>query len=230
MKGVEYVAVEPLSPALFVIQKRNRTAYNEAYNLEDYYIHGGNIYQAPDLRSILENRLVNNLHYLHTAFNRHHQNVVWNPSTGYTLKTVDPSTGSGITGRFAADHMPDNVFNRIFNIANFKYYHQEYLAINAPPEEVPLSRREDSLPEKLEKKSKEQPFLVREDSLVEKFSLKMSINEKGKPATVKPNEGNQTIVVVHVLYCMVLKSLSPAEGCERKKKLRKTRTSKKRRK
>ncbi|CAG8582288.1 13410_t:CDS:2 [Acaulospora morrowiae] len=178
MKGIEYVVINSLPPDLFIIRKQNRVAYNEAHALEEYYILRGNVYHAPNLESILTNRLVNTLHYLHDAFNQHYHNIFWNPSTGYTSNYPTRSVEHKV------DCLPDDAFNRIFNAANFKYYQQEYLAINAPPE-VPPVRNNNHSSTKLG--SVENPFLVREDSLVEKFSQKMFINEKGNTA-VKPKE------------------------------------------
>jgi len=61
MTGVEYVLLHVQEPILYVIRKQHRHSPSQATPMADYYIVAGIIYQAPDLNSILNSRLVSKL-------------------------------------------------------------------------------------------------------------------------------------------------------------------------
>ncbi len=56
--GIEYVVANAQPPALFVIHRRERVSETEAYVQAAYYIINDAIMQAPDLLTMLGNRLV----------------------------------------------------------------------------------------------------------------------------------------------------------------------------
>lgn len=60
MVGVEYILLHVQDPILYVIRKQHRHSPTEATPMADYYIIAGTIYQAPDLASVFNSRLVNN--------------------------------------------------------------------------------------------------------------------------------------------------------------------------
>lgn len=64
MTGVEYILLHVQEPILYVIRKQHRHNSNQVTPLADYYIIAGIIYQAPDLASVLNSRLVY-IYYLH---------------------------------------------------------------------------------------------------------------------------------------------------------------------
>lgn len=59
MTGVEYALIHVQDPILYVIRKQHRQSQTNAIPLADYYIIAGIVYQAPDLASVLNSRLVN---------------------------------------------------------------------------------------------------------------------------------------------------------------------------
>lgn len=58
MVGVEYILLHVQDPILYVIRKQHRHSPTEATPMADYYIIAGTIYQAPDLASVFNSRLV----------------------------------------------------------------------------------------------------------------------------------------------------------------------------
>lgn len=58
MTGVEYVLLHVQEPILYVIRKQHRHSQGQVTPLAEYYIVAGTIYQAPDLNSVLNSRLV----------------------------------------------------------------------------------------------------------------------------------------------------------------------------
>lgn len=66
MSGNEYILLHAQDPILFVIRKQNRNPPN-VKALADYYILAGIIYQAPDLNSIIQSRVLNSTAHLKKA-------------------------------------------------------------------------------------------------------------------------------------------------------------------
>ncbi|CAG0915424.1 unnamed protein product [Notodromas monacha] len=83
MTGVEYVVLHTQEPILYIIRKQNRTAPNQVTPLNDYYIIAGQVYQAPDLGSIINSRVVNIIHHLESALDETMTYSRFHPSRGY---------------------------------------------------------------------------------------------------------------------------------------------------
>lgn len=58
MTGLEYILLHVQDPILYVIRKQHRSSQTHVIPLADYYIIAGIVYQAPDLASVLNSRLV----------------------------------------------------------------------------------------------------------------------------------------------------------------------------
>lgn len=58
MTGPEYVLLHVQEPILYVIRKQHRHSPTQATPIADYYIIAGVVYQAPDLGSVVNSRLV----------------------------------------------------------------------------------------------------------------------------------------------------------------------------
>lgn len=60
LTGIEYILLHVQEPILYVIRKQHRHSPNptDATPLADYYIIAGVVYQAPDLSSVINSRLV----------------------------------------------------------------------------------------------------------------------------------------------------------------------------
>jgi len=68
MQGVEFVLLHVQEPILYVIRKQQRHSPTRVTPLADYYITNGIVYQAPDLGSVLNSRLVTTINHLQSAF------------------------------------------------------------------------------------------------------------------------------------------------------------------
>ncbi|KAJ2928899.1 hypothetical protein H1R20_g8202, partial [Candolleomyces eurysporus] len=92
-KGVEFVVVDAQPPTYFIIQKRDRISPDEAKPLAAYYCVQNRIYQAPDLYSLLSNRILASLFSLQTSLDilRNHR-PDYTPRTGFVWPIVgDPN-------------------------------------------------------------------------------------------------------------------------------------------
>ncbi len=58
MTGLEYILLHVQDPILFVIRKQHRQSATQTVPLADYYIIAGVVYQAPDLLSVINSRMV----------------------------------------------------------------------------------------------------------------------------------------------------------------------------
>ena len=58
MTGLEYALLHVQEPILYVIRKQHRHSPTQVTPITDYYMIAGIVYQAPDLFSIFNSRLV----------------------------------------------------------------------------------------------------------------------------------------------------------------------------
>lgn len=70
MTGLEYILLHVQDPILYVVRKQHRASPSQVQPISDYYIIAGVIYQAPDLNSIINSRIVSTIAVL---FN----NIYW---------------------------------------------------------------------------------------------------------------------------------------------------------
>ncbi|KAG9223095.1 hypothetical protein CCMSSC00406_0000216 [Pleurotus cornucopiae] len=90
--GVEFALVHAEPPSLFIIHKRERLSPDEVRPLAAYFIANNRIYQAPDIYTVLSNRLLATLHSLQNSLNilrRHRPD--YTPRTGFIWPIADPS-------------------------------------------------------------------------------------------------------------------------------------------
>lgn len=83
MTGVEYILLHVQDPILYVIRKQHRHSPTQATPLADYYIIAGIVYQAPDLASVLNSRLLSAVHHLQCSFEETMSFSRYHPSKGY---------------------------------------------------------------------------------------------------------------------------------------------------
>ncbi|KAG9304943.1 hypothetical protein G9A89_003111 [Geosiphon pyriformis] len=89
MRGIEFQVVHERPPCLWVIRKQRRWDESQVTPLATYYVYKADVYQAPDLYSILANRVLISLWSLNMAFNACYEQVDFHPATGYTWKTAE---------------------------------------------------------------------------------------------------------------------------------------------
>ncbi|KAK7468653.1 Mediator of RNA polymerase II transcription subunit 6 [Stygiomarasmius scandens] len=92
MVGQEFAVVHSQPPHFFIIQKRERLSPDEVKPLAAYFIMNNRIYQAPDLYTVLSNRLLASLHSIQSSLDilRTHR-PDYTPRTGFVWPIVDPS-------------------------------------------------------------------------------------------------------------------------------------------
>lgn len=85
MVGMEYILLHVQDPILYVIRKQHRHSPTEATPMVDYYIIAGKVYQAPDLASVFNSRLLATVHNLQAAFEEASSYARYHPGyTGYS--------------------------------------------------------------------------------------------------------------------------------------------------
>ncbi|XP_063221750.1 mediator of RNA polymerase II transcription subunit 6 [Bacillus rossius redtenbacheri] len=84
MTGIEYDLLHVQEPILYVIRKQNRYSPTQVTPLADYYIIAGIVYQAPDLLSVINSRLISTVHHLQSAFDEASSYSRYHPSKGYS--------------------------------------------------------------------------------------------------------------------------------------------------
>ncbi|XP_046343546.1 mediator of RNA polymerase II transcription subunit 6-like isoform X2 [Haliotis rufescens] len=89
MTGLEYILLHVQEPILYVIRKQFRQSPTQVSPLAMYYIIGGIVYQAPDLGSVVNSRLLNTVHNLQSAFEEAQSFSKYNPSKGYWWEFKD---------------------------------------------------------------------------------------------------------------------------------------------
>lgn len=70
MTGVEFILLHVQEPIFYVIRKQLRHSPTQTTPLADYYINAGVVYQAPDLASVVNSRIVSK-EFLETWYSNH---------------------------------------------------------------------------------------------------------------------------------------------------------------
>jgi len=68
MTGLEYILLHVQEPILYVVRKQHRHSPAQVTPIADYYMIAGIVYQAPDLGSVVNSRLVKCLARLSIVF------------------------------------------------------------------------------------------------------------------------------------------------------------------
>ncbi|KAL9952698.1 hypothetical protein ACROYT_G039990 [Oculina patagonica] len=89
MTGIEYEVLHVQDPILYVIRKQHRISPTQVTPLADYYMLAGVVYQAPDLCSVINSRMLSALHHIQAAFNEASSYSRYHPSKGYWWEFKD---------------------------------------------------------------------------------------------------------------------------------------------
>jgi len=84
MTGIEYQLLHVKEPILYVVRKQHRHSPEDTTPLADYYIIAGRVYQAPDLASVFNSRILSTVHNLQQAFDDASSYAKFHPTKGYT--------------------------------------------------------------------------------------------------------------------------------------------------
>ncbi|XKL69617.1 hypothetical protein PGB90_007386 [Kerria lacca] len=96
MTGLEYILLHVQEPILYVIRKQDRQSSNQTIPIADYYIIAGVIYQAPDLISVINSRLLTSVFHLQSAFDDLFNMMQYQPSKGYSWDIKSQMSTTGI--------------------------------------------------------------------------------------------------------------------------------------
>merc|ERR1712004_57155 len=94
MQGVEYCLLYVQEPILYVIRKQNRNSPSHVTPISDYYIVAGTIYQAPDLCSVVNSRLLSAVNHLQAAFDEAKGYAKYHPTRGYWWDFQQPASSN----------------------------------------------------------------------------------------------------------------------------------------
>jgi len=105
--GVEFAVVHAQPPSFFVIQKRERLSPDEVRPLAAYFIMNNRIYQAPDVYTVLSNRLLTSVSALQSSLDilRTHR-PDYTPRTGFVWPVNDPSMSEDSQKKGASEAEP----------------------------------------------------------------------------------------------------------------------------
>ncbi|GAA5982657.1 hypothetical protein JCM11641_002326 [Rhodosporidiobolus odoratus] len=93
--GTEFVVAHASPPNLFILHKRERTSPTEATVLGAFYILNGNVYQAPSLFEVLNERVLTATHALSTSLESITAiKPAWTPSSHYNWDIKPPPVAS----------------------------------------------------------------------------------------------------------------------------------------
>nr|CAG4652186.1 EOG090X0E0D [Triops cancriformis] len=89
MTGLEYILLHVQEPILYVVRKQHRHSASQVTPLTDYYIVAGVVYQAPDLGSVINSRILTTVSHLQSAFDEAVSFSQYHPSKGYWWEFKD---------------------------------------------------------------------------------------------------------------------------------------------
>lgn len=96
LKGIEYVLACVREPDFWIIKKQERLSNSDTTVLQDYYVIGANVYQAPTMFNIIQNRLMSTNYHLSQTIKNLRKLTQFQPSHGVQFKTTAMSNnGSG---------------------------------------------------------------------------------------------------------------------------------------
>ncbi|XP_044517994.1 mediator of RNA polymerase II transcription subunit 6 isoform X1 [Gracilinanus agilis] len=120
MVGVEYILLHAQEPILFIIRKQQRQSSTQVIPLADYYIIAGVIYQAPDLGSVINSRVVSvfsfvrltAVHGIQSAFDEAMSYCRYHPSKGYWWHFKDQEEQDKAKPKAKRKEEPSSIFQR----------------------------------------------------------------------------------------------------------------------
>ncbi|KAL4237266.1 Mediator of RNA polymerase II transcription subunit 6 [Mactra antiquata] len=112
MTGVEYILLHIQDPILYIVRKQFRHSPQQVTPQTDYYIINGTVYQAPDLCSVLNSRLINCVHNLQSSFEEAQSFSRYHPSKGYWWEFNQQDTAEKDDKKKKKKEEPGSMFQR----------------------------------------------------------------------------------------------------------------------
>uniref|UniRef100_A0A2P2HWW8 Mediator of RNA polymerase II transcription subunit 6 n=1 Tax=Hirondellea gigas TaxID=1518452 RepID=A0A2P2HWW8_9CRUS len=83
MQGTEYMLLHAQDPILYIVRKQQRYSPNHATPLASYHIIAGQVFQTPDIGTVLNSRLASALSHISGSFSELSSYSQYHPSKGY---------------------------------------------------------------------------------------------------------------------------------------------------
>ncbi|XP_006884790.1 PREDICTED: mediator of RNA polymerase II transcription subunit 6 isoform X1 [Elephantulus edwardii] len=186
MVGVEYILLHAQEPILFIIRKQQRQSPTQVIPLADYYIIAGVIYQAPDLGSVINSRVViflsvfsklTAVHGIQSAFDEAMSYCRYHPSKGYWWHFKDHEEQDKVKPKVKRKEEPSSIFQRQRVDALLLDLRQKF-----PPKFVQQKSGEKPVPVDQTKKDLEPlPEAVKSDEKETTEHTQQTVSTKGPP-------------------------------------------------
>ncbi|XP_052007103.1 mediator of RNA polymerase II transcription subunit 6-like [Xyrauchen texanus] len=112
MVGVEYILLHAQEPILYIIRKQQRQSPTQVIPLADFYIIAGVVYQAPDLGSVINSRVLSAVHGIQSAFDEAMSFCRYHPSKGYWWHFKDQEEKERVKPKSKRKEEPSSFFQR----------------------------------------------------------------------------------------------------------------------
>uniref|UniRef100_A0A8C5KST2 Mediator of RNA polymerase II transcription subunit 6 n=1 Tax=Jaculus jaculus TaxID=51337 RepID=A0A8C5KST2_JACJA len=112
MVGIEYILLHAQEPILFIIRKQQWQLPAQVIPLADYYIIAGVIYQAPDLGSVINSRVLTAVYGIQSAFEEAMSYCRYLPSKGYWWHFKDHEKQDKAKPKPKRKEEPSSIFQR----------------------------------------------------------------------------------------------------------------------
>ncbi|OZJ02313.1 hypothetical protein BZG36_04450 [Bifiguratus adelaidae] len=145
MTGVEFSVTHQEDP-IYVIQKRYRNGPDpkDVEVLAIYYMITPNIYQAPNLYSIVANRLLTSLYHTNAAFRQTQALKEFHPASGYAWKAQRPKPTLSDTGNDSDKDESSEMVSRLSQKESLDFRIAMDRAIDATVQRMTAKRRRSS--------------------------------------------------------------------------------------
>ncbi|XP_009632501.2 mediator of RNA polymerase II transcription subunit 6 [Egretta garzetta] len=177
MVGVEYILLHAQEPILFIIRKQQRQSPTQVIPLADYYIIAGVIYQAPDLGSVINSRVLTAVHGIQSAFEEAMSYCRYHPSKGYWWHFKDQEEREKAKPKAKKKEEPSSIFQRQRVDALLLDLRQKF-----PPRFVQQKPGEKPIPvDQIKKEPEPAPEAVKTEEKETVKNAQQSAGTKGPP-------------------------------------------------
>jgi len=179
MQGVEYMLLHAQEPILYIIRKQQRFSPTQVQPMASYHIIGGNIYQTPDVGSIINSRLASATAALNSSFSELASYSNYHPTKGYSWQFKNKDKEDGKKAKPPAPEEEATPFQRLRVESLLGDWANKFPAIMQPevPPAVAGPSSEHPSPVKIEEMKPE------EGSSDIKPEVKQEIKQETKPET-----------------------------------------------
>uniref|UniRef100_UPI00358F2EF4 mediator of RNA polymerase II transcription subunit 6 isoform X2 n=1 Tax=Myxine glutinosa TaxID=7769 RepID=UPI00358F2EF4 len=112
MTGLEYILLHVQEPILYIVRKQHRHSPTQVTPLTDYYIIAGVVYQAPDIASVINSRILNAVHNIQSAFDETLSYSRYHPSKGYWWRFKEQEEKEKVVPKTKKKEEPSSLFQR----------------------------------------------------------------------------------------------------------------------